>query len=154
MTDTRTKKQRSQIMQSVGTKDTGPELIVRHLLHRLGYRYRLHRKDLPGKPDLVFPSRKKVVFVHGCFWHAHGCQYGRPPKSRLDYWLPKLERNKKRDKNNCSKLEDLGWHVLTIWQCETRDMECLQRALTNFLDSPAVSGSSFEDDSVTQSQKF
>ena len=86
-------------------KDTEPEWAVRRLLHGLGYRYRLHRKDLPGKPDLVFPSRRKAIFVHGCFWHSHGCRYGRPPKSRLEYWLPKLKRNMKRDANKRAELE-------------------------------------------------
>ncbi len=121
-------------MQAVQGKDTGPEWAVRKLLHRLGYRYRLHRKDLPGKPDLVFPARMKAIFVHGCFWHAHGCRYGRPPKSRLDYWLPKLEQNKKRDAEKRAQLEALGWTVLTVWQCETKDIEALTRKLCVFLD--------------------
>ncbi|MCH9012468.1 MAG: DNA mismatch endonuclease Vsr [Proteobacteria bacterium] len=134
MVDTRTKEQRRRIMQAVRGKDTGPEWTVRRLLHGLGYRYRLHRKDLPGKPDLVFPARKKAIFVHGCFWHAHGCRYGRLPKSRLDYWLPKLERNKERDADRTDRLEALGWHVLTVWQCETKDTDALAARLTAFLD--------------------
>ncbi len=134
MVDTRTKEQRRRIMQAVRGKDTGPEWTVRRLLHGLGYRYRLHRKDLPGKPDLVFPDRKKAIFVHGCFWHAHGCRYGQPPKSRLDYWLPKLEQNKKRDAEKRAQLEALGWKVLTVWQCEIRDIEALTTALRAFLD--------------------
>lgn len=134
MADTRTKAQRRRIMQSVKGKDTGPEWAVRRLLHRLGYRFRLHRKDLPGKPDLVFPGRKKIVFVHGCYWHAHGCRYGRPPKSRLDYWLPKLERNKQRDAEKTEVLEVLGWQVLVVWQCETKDLDSLAAKLTAFLD--------------------
>ena len=134
MVNTRTKEQRRSIMQAVRGKDTGPEWTVRRLLHGLGYRYRLHRKDLPGKPDLVFPGRKKAIFVHGCFWHAHGCRYGKPPKSRLDYWLPKLEQNRKRDAEKRTQLEALGWKVLTVWQCETKTIDALTARLTAFLD--------------------
>lgn len=134
MVDTRTKEQRRRIMQSVRGKDTGPEWTVRRLLHGLGYRYRLHCKDLPGKPDLVFPKRNMTVFVHGCFWHAHGCRYGRAPKSRLDYWLPKLEQNKRRDAEKIAQLEALGWTVLTVWQCETKDIGALTGKLITFLD--------------------
>src|ERR1051325_667957 len=97
MTDTRTKEQRSRIMKSVGTRDTGPELAVRRMLHRMGYRYRLHRKDLPGRPDIAFPSRRKAIFVHGCFWHGHACSKGKLPKSRLDYWTAKVKANQDRD---------------------------------------------------------
>ena len=134
MVDTRTKEQRRRIMQAVKGKDTGPEWTVRKLLHKRGYRYRLHRKDLPGKPDLVFPSRRKAIFVHGCFWHAHGCRYGQPPKSRPEYWLPKLKENKRRDAKRNAELEEMGWQVLTVWQCETRDMEGLVPKLCSFLD--------------------
>lgn len=134
MVDTRTKKQRRRIMQAVRGKDTGPEWAVRRLLHSLGYRYRLHRKDLPGKPDLVFPSRRKAIFVHGCFWHAHGCRFGRPPKSRLDFWLPKLDRNRKHDAETRARLEALGWQVLTVWQCETKDADVLTVRLCAFLE--------------------
>ena len=110
-------------MQGVRGRNTGPEWTVRRLLHGLGYRYRLHRRDLPGKPDLVFVSRRKVIFVHGCFWYAHGCRYGRPPKSRLDYWLPKLERNEQRDAEVRTHLEALRWQVLTLWGCELKDLD-------------------------------
>lgn len=134
MTDTRTKDQRRRIMQAVRGKDTGPEWTVRRLLHSLGYRYRLHRKDLPGKPDLVFPSRKKAIFVHGCFWHAHGCRFGRPPKSRLDFWLPKLARNRQHDAEIRERLDELGWQVLTVWQCETKDAATLTARLCAFLE--------------------
>ena len=120
-------------MQAVRGKDTGPELTVRRLLHGMGYRYRIHRKDLPGKPDLVFPAQRKAIFVHGCFWHAHGCRFGQPPKSRLTYWLPKLERNKQRDAENTAQLEALGWKVLTTWECETKDHDALVGKLTAFL---------------------
>lgn len=134
MADTRTREQRRRIMTAVRGKDTGPEWAVRRLLHGLGYRYRLHRKDLPGKPDLVFPARRKVIFVHGCFWHAHGCRHGRPPKSRLDYWLPKLERNRRRDAEKRAGLEALGWRVAIAWQCELRDRDALTARLRAFLD--------------------
>ena len=134
MADTRTKEQRRRIMRSVGVEDTGPEWAVRRLLHGFGYRYRLHRKDLPGRPDLVFPGRRKAIFVHGCFWHAHGCRYGRPPKSRLDYWLPKLERNRQRDAEKHTALEALRWRVLVVWQCEIRDLDTLAAKLCAFLD--------------------
>lgn len=135
MPDTRTKDQRRRIMQAVGQKDTGPEMTVRRTLHRLGYRYRLHRKDLPGKPDIVFPGRRKAIFVHGCFWHGHGCRYGRPPKSRPEYWLPKLERNKERDAENVEALKSLGWETLTVWQCETKDIDTLTAELVDFLET-------------------
>src|SRR4051812_23458715 len=120
-------------MKSVGTKNTGPELIVRRLLHGLGCRYSLHQKDLPGSPDIVMRSRKKIVFVHGCFWHGHGCRYGRLPKSRTDYWHPKVLANSKRDRRNRSALSGCGWSVLLVWQCETKDPERLLRKLRNFV---------------------
>lgn len=127
---------RRRIMASVQTKDTGPEMLVRRMLHALGYRYRLHRKDLPGSPDLVFPRLRKVVFVHGCFWHGHGCQWGRLPQSKLDYWGPKIESNQKRDVRNVAALGEAGWRVLTIWQCELRDRERALEKLCAFLDAP------------------
>lgn len=138
MADTRTPEQRRRIMQAVRCKDTKPERIVRRLLHSLGYRYRLHRSDLPGKPDLVFPGRRKAIFVHGCFWHAHGCRRGQPPKSRLDYWLPKLERNRERDAEKRASLESLSWSVLTVWQCETDDSDALAARLCAFLEDGDV----------------
>ena len=134
MADTRTPEQRRRIMRAVRSKDTKPERIVRRLLHGLGYRYRLHRSDLPGKPDLVFPGRRKAIFVHGCFWHAHGCRHGQPPKSRLDYWLPKLERNRERDAEKLACLESLHWSILTVWQCETGDSDALAARLCAFLE--------------------
>ena len=135
MADNRTQQQRSETMRAVRGKDTGPEWFVRRLLHGQGYRYRLHDPDLPGKPDLVFASRGKVIFVHGCFWHAHGCRYGQAPKSKLDYWLPKLEANKGRDREKASQLRALGWSVLAVWQCETLAPKRLYRKLQRFLDS-------------------
>ena len=139
MADTRTKEQRRRIMQAVRSKDTGPEWKIRRLLHALGYRYRLHRIDLPGRPDLVFPARKKAVFVHGCFWHAHRCPYGQPPKSRPEYWMPKLEQNKDRDVKTAARLESLGWDVLTVWQCETKDCAAITSRLIAFLGHKQIS---------------
>ena len=120
-------------MGRIGSKNTAPELIVRRLLHSLGYRFRLHRKDLPGTPDVVLPGRRKAIFVHGCFWHAHGCRIGRPPKSRPEFWEPKLARNRARDEENSRDLEEAGWEVLTVWQCETKDKEALSELLEKFL---------------------
>lgn len=135
MADTRTPAERRRIMQAVNTKDTGPEWTVRRLLFSLGYRYRLHGKGLPGRPDIVFAGRKKAIFVHGCFWHGHeGCSKGRAPKSKLEYWGPKLEANRARDDRNAAELAELGWEVLTVWQCETRDPADLQRRLIAFLE--------------------
>lgn len=123
-------------MRSVRTANTGPEWTVRRLLHARGYRYRLHAKALPGKPDIVFSTRRKAIFIHGCFWHGHGCKKGQPPKSRLDYWGPKLEANKLRDSRNVEQLRDLGWDTLIVWQCETADSEGLSKRLTAFLAEP------------------
>jgi DNA mismatch endonuclease (patch repair protein) len=134
MTDTRTKQQRRRIMQAVKTKDTGPEIIVRRALHREGYRYSLHQSDLPGKPDIVFPRKKKAIFVHGCFWHGHNCKKGKAPKSRLDYWGPKLKANRQRDARRLAELKALGWQVLTVWQCETIDIKALMPKLIAFVN--------------------
>lgn len=128
---------RRRTMQAVKGKDTGLEWKVRRLLHRAGYRYRLHRKDLPGKPDIVFPSRRKAVFVNGCFWHGHDCPRGaRKPKTNTDYWLPKIERNRERDREAWAALESTGWRVLVIWECEAKidRLEELERRLRVFLD--------------------
>lgn len=121
-------------MQAVKTKDTTPELIVRRLLHAEGYRFRLHRKDLPGTPDIVLPGRRKAIFVHGCFWHAHGCAKGRAPKSKLDYWAPKLAQNVERDARKVRELEAAGWRVLTVWGCETGDRDALRAELRRFVE--------------------
>jgi DNA mismatch endonuclease (patch repair protein) len=134
MTDTRTPAQRSAIMRAVGTKHTGPELVVRRLLHAEGYRFRLHRKDLPGSPDIVLPGRKKAIFVHGCFWHGHGCAKGRLPKSRKAYWGKKIATNRVRDARNLSSLRRLGWSILVIWQCETKLGTSLKRKLLRFVE--------------------
>lgn len=134
MADNRTPQQRRQTMQAIPSKDTLPERVVRRMLHSRGYRYRLHPASLPGKPDIVFPSRRKAIFVHGCFWHRHGCKYGKLPKSRQDYWRPKLEANRERDSQKEAELRTLGWSVLTVWQCETRSPEKLLPKLLRFLD--------------------
>lgn len=120
-------------MGRIGSKNTAPEWVVRQLLHSLGYRFRLHRKDLPGTPDIVFPTRRKAIFVHGCFWHAHGCRIGQPPKSRPEFWLPKLARNRARDEEKRQALLDAGWDVLTLWQCEIKDRTALANRLRDFL---------------------
>jgi len=124
-------------MSAIRSKNMKPEMLVRRLVYSLGYRYRLHKKDLPGKPDLVFGPRRKVIFVHGCFWHQHAdpdCKDGRLPKSRLEYWIPKLERNTSRDKANLAALEELGWKTLVVWECETKDLEVLQIRISQFLE--------------------
>lgn len=138
MADTRTKEQRSRIMKSVGTRDTGPELLVRRLLHRGGYRYRLHRKDLPGRPDIVFPGRRKAIFIHGCFWHGHECNKGKLPKSRTEYWTTKIKANQDRDARVISRLEDDGWQTLTVWQCELKHLDATEGILREFLGPPGV----------------
>jgi DNA mismatch endonuclease (patch repair protein) len=123
-------------MRRIRSKGMKPELTVRRLLHGLGYRVRLHRHDLPGKPDLVFGPRGKVIFVHGCFWHSHddpACLDGRAPQSNQSYWLPKLARNKQRDIANLSALRAAGWDFLVIWECETRDLKKLSVRVAEFL---------------------
>jgi DNA mismatch endonuclease (patch repair protein) len=136
MADTRTKEQRSRIMKSVGARDTGPELTVRRLLHRLGYRYTLHRRDLPGRPDVVFPRRRKAIFIHGCFWHGHGCGKGKLPKSRTEYWAAKIKANRDRDARAVAHLEDARWQTLSLWQCELKNLDKIDRALRAFLGPP------------------
>lgn len=121
MTDVHTKNQRSFNMSRIRGKDTAPEMVVRRLVHRMGYRYRLHVRYLPGCPDLVFPTKKAVLFVHGCFWHRHACKLGRPvPATRRTFWKTKLEANKQRDIRHRRVLRRLGWKVLTVWECQTR----------------------------------
>lgn len=123
-------------MGRVRSRDTGPEMIVRRMVHALGYRYRLHAPDLPGKPDLVFRPRRKVIFVHGCFWHRHpNCALARLPKSREEFWLPKLDANRQRDIKNERALLDVGWKVLTIWECELADIAKLETRIRRFLDA-------------------
>ncbi|MBI3452617.1 MAG: DNA mismatch endonuclease Vsr [Rhodospirillales bacterium] len=134
--DTRTPQKRSEIMSLVRNKNTKPELAVRRIAFRRGFRYRLHRGDLPGRPDLVFPSKQKVIFVHGCFWHSHSqCSKARPPKSRKNYWLPKLRQNRQRDTRNRAELRKLGWASLVIWQCQLKNEAAVIRKIERFLDS-------------------
>jgi DNA mismatch endonuclease, patch repair protein len=115
--DTVDKKTRSRIMASVGQRNTGPELRLRKALHRLGFRYRLNERNLPGSPDLVFPKYRAVIFVHGCYWHSHGCKYSTIPSTRKEFWLNKFEANKKRDKRKIDSLLELCWRVLVVWEC-------------------------------------
>jgi DNA mismatch endonuclease (patch repair protein) len=129
----KTPEERARMMRAFKSRDTAPELAVRRLAHRLGYRFRLHRKDLPGTPDLVFVALRKVIFIHGCFWHSHGCKLTRTPKSNLEYWLPKLQRNRERDRRVARQLAADGWGRLVIWECQIRDQEGLERALHGFL---------------------
>lgn len=126
-------------MSHIHSKDMVPEMIVRKLVHGMGYRYRLHQKDLPGKPDLVFSSRKKIIFVHGCFWHQHNdpkCKFAHTPKSNTDYWFPKLKRNVERDREHMKELEQLGWDVLVVWECETKPerTKYLETKIKKFLE--------------------
>ena len=134
--DTLSPAARSERMSRVRGKDTKPELAVRRLVHGLGYRYRLHRRDLPGVPDLVFPGRRKAIFVHGCFWHRHpdpSCRLARLPKSRQEFWITKLENNRARDLRQQEQLAALGWKTLVMWECELRDREKLETTITTFL---------------------
>ena len=134
MTDTVSPETRSRIMSRVKSKGMKPEMKVRRLLHGLGYRYRLHRADLPGRPDLTFPSRRKVVFVNGCFWHGHpGCPRVRIPEANRDYWVSKLNRNRARDERNVALLGNSGWGVMTVWECQLRDFATVAERLVAFL---------------------
>ncbi len=139
MADPLSPERRSANMRAIGSKDTIPELAVRRAVNALGYRFRLHRRDLPGKPDLVFPRLRKIIFVHGCFWHQHPvCREGRIPASRHAYWVPKLARTVERDAEHLAGLDAMGWHVLTIWECETVDRERLTDQLAEFLREPVA----------------
>jgi DNA mismatch endonuclease (patch repair protein) len=135
MPDRLTPEQRSHQMALVKSKDTGPEMIVRRLVYSLGYRYRLHSTKLVGKPDLVFASRKKVIFVHGCFWHRHsGCKHATTPATRQDYWLTKFSRTVERDKRTIDELKNIGWDVFIIWECEVKNTNQIISAIINFLE--------------------
>ena len=130
-----TPEERSLLMGKIRGKNTKPEVVVRKTLYKLGYRFRLHRKDLPGSPDIVFPGRKKVIFVHGCFWHRHeGCRAAGSPKSRIEFWEEKFARNTVRDNANLSKLSDLGWKTLVLWTCELKPNSDFDAKLRAFLD--------------------
>ena len=133
--DPLTPKQRSERMSRIRSGDTKPELKVRRLVYSMGYRYRLRSKDVPGHPDLVFRGRKKVIFVHGCFWHQHGCKHYNMPKSKLDFWLPKLQKNVERDKKVQQQLQDCGWQSLVIWECQLKEIENVEKSIRLFLES-------------------
>lgn len=129
-----TPERRSAVMRAVKARDTKPELLVRRAAHGLGYRFRLHGKHLPGSPDLTFPSRKKVIFVHGCFWHGHDCARGaRVPKANADYWRAKIARNMARDARALGLLAELGWEALVLWECELKPQAALLERLVAFL---------------------
>ncbi|WP_074962832.1 very short patch repair endonuclease [Jannaschia rubra] len=142
MVDTLTPEERSAHMRKIRGKDTKPEMVVRRMVHGLGYRYRLHKKGLPGSPDLAFSSRRKAIFVHGCFWHAHpdpGCPIAKTPKSRVDFWEAKFARNRERDQRKKAELEELGYDVLVVWECELRrnPPEAIKERLDGFLGGMA-----------------
>lgn len=133
--DTLTPAERSERMSRVRSEDTKPEMLVRRVVHGMGYRYRLHVQGLPGRPDLVFPGRGKIIFVHGCFWHRHGsCKNTRWPKSKLDFWKPKLEANNRRDRANEKALRAMGWKVMVLWECQLQDMAWVSKRIRRFLD--------------------
>ena len=134
MTDTLSKEQRSANMRAVKSRDTKPEKVVRQMSHTMGYRFRLHRRDLPGTPDLVFPSRRKVIFVHGCFWHGHKCRKGKqPPKTNAAFWEMKIAGNVRRDSQQLRRLKKAGWLSLIVWECEIRKPARLTSRLRRFL---------------------
>jgi DNA mismatch endonuclease (patch repair protein) len=136
--DVMTAAQRSRCMARIRAENTKPELVVRRIAHALGFRFRLHRRDLPGKPDLVFPARRAVIFVHGCFWHQHHkCSLASRPKSRRNYWGPKLRGNVRRDIRSRASLKRLGWASLVIWECETKNVNTVERRLIAFFDRTA-----------------
>ena len=136
MTDVFSPEKRSSVMRRVKAKDTAPEMKVRRLLWRMGARYRLHRKDLPGRPDIVMPGRRLAIFVHGCFWHGHDCARGsRVPKQNRDYWLAKVGRNRERDIGHRAALEAAGWRVLTLWECDLKDDARLEASLAEALSA-------------------
>lgn len=133
MTDTLTPAARSARMALIRGCNTKPEMAIRRALHQRGYRYSLHRKDLPGKPDIVFPGRRKVIFAHGCFWHNHDCRIGHIPTSRTEYWEDKSKRNQHRDAENIRRLADLGWQSLVLWECEIKNLDKALDVAATFL---------------------
>lgn len=136
MADVHTREQRSRNMAAIRSKDTKPEMQVRRIAHGLGYRFRLHRRDLPGTPDLVFPRLRKIIEGRGCYWHMHDCKYGRvTPKTNAEFWQVKRCGNVERDRRNASELDALGWQMLVIWECETKDLLRLTKRILHFLKS-------------------
>ena len=133
--DVFSKGKRSQIMSRISGKNTKPEIIVRSLLHRMGYRFRLHDKNMPGKPDIILPKHKKVIFVHGCFWHGHrDCPRSKRPSTNVEFWNKKIDGNIERDNKNIKSLENLGWKTLILWTCEIKNQDILKHKLNSFLD--------------------
>lgn len=142
--DVFSREKRSQIMSRVSGKNTKPELIVRSLLHNMGYRFRLHRSDLPGKPDITLPKYKKIIFVHGCFWHGHkDCRRSKRPATNKKFWHEKLNKNIERDKVNIRIFKELGWDVLVVWTCEVTDINQLKNKLLSFLEGKAKQKKSY-----------
>jgi DNA mismatch endonuclease (patch repair protein) len=136
LADSLAPRERSERKKRIRSKDTGPEMAVRRLIHGMGYRYRLHRRDLAGRPDLTFGKLRKVIFVHGCFWHRHAdsnCKLARLPKSRLEFWLPKLERDKARDQEDQAKLAADGWSIIVLWECELKNIASISSKIRAFL---------------------
>ncbi|QSR17426.1 very short patch repair endonuclease [Novosphingobium sp. KA1] len=134
---------RSRMMSGIRGKNTKPEMTVRRALHAMGYRYRLHARELPGKPDIVFRRRRLAIFVHGCFWHRHtdpSCNLARMPKSRIEFWEPKLEGNRARDEANVAALKAMGWKVLIVWECQIKNLEPLKNLLQHFIHTADDSG--------------
>jgi DNA mismatch endonuclease (patch repair protein) len=128
------KEKRSKNMSKIRSKNTKPELLVRSIIHQMGYRFRLHVPDLPGKPDIVLPRHRKIIFVHGCFWHQHkNCKIAHKPKSRISYWQPKLNANKKRHRKHMRTLKSLGWNCIVVWECETKNLNKMKAKLQEFL---------------------
>lgn len=141
MADRLTPQERSRNMSLVKGRDTKPELLVRSIVHRLGYRFRLHGKKLPGRPDIVLPRHRKVIFVHGCFWHGHpGCRRAARPSTNREFWDKKIDSNMARDAENLRSLREKGWDVLVVWECETRDLVALRELLNDFLTSNSSPG--------------
>lgn len=135
MADVFSPEKRSAVMARIRAKDTEPELLVRRLLHGMGYRFRLHRRDLPGTPDVVLPGRRAVIFVHGCFWHGHeGCRLATSPATRREFWTTKIAANRGRDARAVRRLRRAGWSVAVVWECQTRRIDRLARRLHRFLD--------------------
>lgn len=133
--DTFSKEKRSWVMSRIGGKNTTPEIAVRRFLHARGFRFRLHRKDFPGCPDIVLPKYRTAILVHGCFWHGHTCKDGRRPRSNQDYWNAKLERNAKRDAKNARRLRALGWRRIVVWECQARDERLLERRIIRRMET-------------------
>ncbi len=139
MADPWTKVQRSRAMSRVKNKNTKPEMQVRSMLHWMGYRFRLHRRDLPGAPDIVLPRHRKAIFIHGCFWHSHDCPRGKSPSTRPEFWNTKLDSNVERDRKNLEALEEMGWRVLTVWECELKDSDAVRKKLRCFMEAENAS---------------